>query len=90
MGAGEAERPVDRPHVKIESQRRTLERHGGVHVQREGMAKDVMEKIVAQLDRALPQDRLVGLFGIPHQMSLAGHRRIERVLDAQGCAAGGG
>ncbi len=27
------------------------------------MAKDVMEKIVAQLDRALPQDRLVGLLG---------------------------
>ena len=48
------ESPVGEPQVEIEAQRASLEPLQSIHVERHGVADDLVEECLAQIDFALP------------------------------------
>ena len=53
--SAEGEGAVGEPQVEIEAQGAALERREGVHVERDGVADDLVEEWLAQVDFAIPQ-----------------------------------
>ena len=77
----ERERPAGEPQVEIETQRRASEGFEDVHVERHGMADDLLEELLAQLYPALPQRALMWLLRVPPELGAAGQRCIDAGRD---------
>ena len=57
--------PVREPEVQIEAERRPLHRLEDMQVDRYRMRDDLVEKLLPELDRAVPQRGRVGLLRVP-------------------------
>ena len=61
----EVEHPVREPGVHVEAERRPLEALEDVQVERDRVLDDLLKELLAELDFALPQRGLVGVFSVP-------------------------
>ena len=72
QGLLEPEEPVRQPQVEIEPERAALHRLQHVHVERDWAGDDLVEELLAELDRAhAPQNGLVGPLRVPPQVHAA-------------------
>ena len=68
----EGEGAVDQPEVEIEAQGTSFEGRKSVHVERYRVTDDLVEKVLAEADLAVPQRPLVGLALVPPELTPVG------------------
>ena len=83
----EGECPVREPEVQVEAERRPLHRLEDMQVNRYRVRDDLVEKLLPELDRAVPQHGRVGLLRVPpEQRPITRSVRPPRVRRALGGA----
>ena len=68
------EGPVGKPQVQIQAQRRALKSLQDVQIQRDRVADDLVEELLAQFNLAIPKPQLTGCALAPPESGPAGNR----------------
>ena len=76
----EREGAIDEPEVQVEAERRPLKGAQRVHVERDRMKDDLVEKLLPELDRAVPQNRCIWPRHVPPIFHAIGDERMYLVL----------